>query len=105
MGAIPVFAPADTAIPAAEIPAPASFARPLGDDRALLQRERKQGVPEWGVIAFGLGVAACVLALLIAAGAALLRVAAAGPPIARAGRESPLPSAAATPPVARLGVR
>ena len=78
MGAIPVFAPADSAIPAAEIPAPPSFTRPLGDDRTLLQRERKDGIPDWSIIAFGLGVAACVLALLVAAGAALVRVAGGG---------------------------
>ena len=93
MGAVPVFAPEDTAIPAAEIPAPASFERALGDDRELLQRERKEGVPDWGAIAFGLGVAACVLGLLIAAGAALIRVAGGGRPTPR-GRESSRPTAA-----------
>ncbi len=89
MGAIPVFAPADTAIPAAEIPAPASFVRPLGDDRELLQRERKDGVPEWSLIAFGLGVAACVLGLLLAAGAALVRVAGGGGRGSRSGAGRP----------------
>jgi hypothetical protein len=74
MGAIPVFAPADSAIPVDEIPAPPSFTRQLGDDRELLQRERKDGIPDWSIIAFGLGVAACVLALLVAAGVALVRV-------------------------------
>ena len=78
MGAIPVFAPADSAIPAQEIPAPAQFTRRLGDDRELLQRERKDGVPDWSIAAFGLGVAGCVLALLIAAGAALIRVSGGG---------------------------
>ena len=93
MGAIPVFAPADSAIPAAEIPAPATFVRPLGDDRELLQRERKDGVPEWGIVAFGLGVAACVLALLVLAGVALVRVSGAGQgPRAPAGREARRPT-------------
>jgi hypothetical protein len=79
MGAIPVYAPADNAIPAAEIPAPAQFTRTLGDDRVLLQRERKEGIPDWSIVAFGLAVAACVLALLIAAGLALMRIAGAPP--------------------------
>jgi hypothetical protein len=81
MGAIPVYAPADSAIPAAEIPAPAHFERPLGDDRVLLQRERKQGIPDWSIIAFGLGVAGCVIALLIFAGWALVRIAGGGPTV------------------------
>jgi hypothetical protein len=98
MGAIPVYAPADTAIPAAEIPAPPRFERTLGDDRVLLQRERKQGIPDWSIVAFGLGVAACVVALLIGAGLALLRVAGAGsggtPARAerRAARPDPVPA-------------
>lgn len=75
MGAIPVFAPADAAIPAPEVPAAASFERPFADDRELLQRERKEGVPDWAVLAFGLGVAAAVLALLIGAGWCLVRIA------------------------------
>jgi hypothetical protein len=78
MGAVPVFAPADSAIPAAEIPAPPQFDRQLGDDRKLLQRERKQGIPNWSIIAFGLAVASFVLALLLAAGVALVRVSRAG---------------------------
>ncbi|MFL5871840.1 MAG: hypothetical protein ACJ75R_12205 [Solirubrobacterales bacterium] len=87
MGAIPVYAPADAAIPAAEIPAPAHFTRPLGEDRVLLQRERKQGIPDWSILAFRLGVAACVIALLIFAGWALVRIAG-GPR-----RPTPSPSA------------
>jgi hypothetical protein len=75
MGSIPIFAPADPAIPVGEIPAAASFERAFVDDRSFLQRERKEGVPDWAVIAFGLGVAAFVLGLLIATGWALVRVA------------------------------
>jgi hypothetical protein len=86
MGAIPVYAPADSAIPVDEIPAPASFTRQLGDDRTLLQRERKDGIPEWSVIAFGLAVAAFVLGLLVAAGAALVRVAGDGDSRSATGR-------------------
>lgn len=83
MGAIPLYAPADAAIPAAEIPAPASFTRAFVDDRKFLQRERKEGVPDWAVIAFGLGVAAAILALLVGTGYALVRIATARPPAPR----------------------
>ena len=75
MGSIPLFAPADPAIPVGEIPAPASFERAFVDDRSFLQRERKEGVADWTIVAFGLGVAAFILALLIATGYALVRVA------------------------------
>jgi hypothetical protein len=78
MGAIPLYAPADDAIPAPEVPAPATFDRAFVDDRDFLQRERKDGVADWAVIAFGLGVAAFVLALLVATGYALVRVARGG---------------------------
>ena len=79
MGSIPVFAPADSAIPVGEIPALARFERPFADDRKFLQRERKEGVPDWSVIAFGLGVAGAILALLIGAGYCLVRIATARP--------------------------
>ncbi len=75
MGSIPLFAPADPAIPVGEIPAPASFRRAFVDDRSFLQRERKEGVADWTIVAFGLSVAAFILALLIATGYALVRVA------------------------------
>lgn len=47
--ALPVYEPRDDAIPAAEVPAPASFARELAADRVVLQRESKV---EGGVLAF-----------------------------------------------------
>jgi len=45
--AAPVYEPADTAIPVAEIPARAQVTRPLEKTRTVLQRERKAGVPTW----------------------------------------------------------
>ena len=57
---------------------------------AFLQRERKEGVSDWAIVAFGLGVAACILALVIATGYALVRVARGVP---RAGLETGQPPA------------
>ncbi|HVS29064.1 MAG TPA: hypothetical protein VHE14_05900 [Solirubrobacteraceae bacterium] len=47
LASIPVYLPADTAIPAAEVPAPPRFERAFAADRLILQRERKHGVPAW----------------------------------------------------------
>ena len=42
---LPVYMPADSAIPVKGIPAPARFDRPFVRDKELLQREQKTGVP------------------------------------------------------------
>jgi hypothetical protein len=42
---VPIYLPLDKAIPAAEVPARASFTRPFERDVKILQREQKQGVP------------------------------------------------------------
>jgi len=47
LAGIPVFLPADPAIPAPAIPARASFERPLVDETTILQRELKDDVPGW----------------------------------------------------------
>ena len=41
--AVPVYLPADPAIPAEEVPAPASFEREFVSDKSILQREAKEG--------------------------------------------------------------
>jgi hypothetical protein len=56
---VPVYMPADTAIPAKEVPASAHFTRPFVADHLLLQRERKGDVPGW------LWTAACLLVLAL----------------------------------------
>ena len=43
--AVPIYLPLDKAIPAAEVPAKASFTRPFVRDVKILQREQKKGVP------------------------------------------------------------
>jgi hypothetical protein len=59
---VPIYAPADSAIPAPGVAAPPRFTRPLENDRRLLQRERKRDIPGWlfsaaslAVLVLGLG--------------------------------------------------
>lgn len=47
MTAVPIFEPADDAIPAAEVPALASSTRPFVQEITILQRERDQNAPLW----------------------------------------------------------
>jgi hypothetical protein len=78
MAAFPIFLPEDPAIPAAGVPAPRSFERPLRADRLILQRERKTDVPDWlwnGAAAIVLGMTLALLGLL---GWGLVRIARAG---------------------------
>ncbi len=75
MAAIPVFLPADAAIPAAEVPAPAKFTRPLVSEQTILQRERKDDVPGWLWGVSGLVVLAFVAAILGFTGWSLVRIA------------------------------
>lgn len=42
---MPVYFPADPEIPVGEIPATPSFTRPFVDDKTILQREQKPGIP------------------------------------------------------------
>lgn len=61
LGAVPVFLPADPAIPAVEIPAPARAERALVPDRRLLQREARVAPGRLTALAY-----ATVLALALA---------------------------------------
>ncbi|ORV74841.1 hypothetical protein AWC07_24355 [Mycobacterium gastri] len=47
MTAVPIYEPADEAIPAAEVPALASSTRPFVQEITILQRERDQNTPLW----------------------------------------------------------
>ena len=67
LASVPVFLPLDTAIPAAEVPALATFTRPFQSDKSVLQREAKDDVSGalWGVgYAIVLSIAAALLAAL-----------------------------------------
>ncbi|BBZ13965.1 hypothetical protein MBRA_41600 [Mycobacterium branderi] len=56
MTAVPIYAPADDAIPAPEIPALASSTRPFVLEVSILQRERDPNVPAWLFTAGGIVV-------------------------------------------------
>jgi len=47
MTAVPIYEPADDAIPAPEVPAVASSTRPFVHEITILQRERDQNAPAW----------------------------------------------------------
>ena len=47
MIAVPIYEPADDAIPAAEVPALASSSLPFVHEITILQRERDQNAPQW----------------------------------------------------------
>jgi hypothetical protein len=69
---LPIFMPADPDIPAAEVPATPTFTRAFVNDKVLLQREQKPGVPE-GLKIFAYVTVLLVAILLIAALTAGLR--------------------------------
>ena len=61
---LPIFLPADEAIPVDEVPAPGQFTREFQDDKELLLREQKGGVsPVLTTIAYG---AVLLIALIVA---------------------------------------
>ncbi len=71
---VPIFLPLDRAIPAAEVPAAASFTRDFRSDREILQRERKEGVPASLSVSAYLTVLAIALSLFGFLGWALIRL-------------------------------
>jgi hypothetical protein len=70
---VPIYAPADPAIPAPGVTAPPSFTRPLENDRRLLQRERKRDTPGWLWLGASLAVLVLALAFLTLLSVALAR--------------------------------
>lgn len=101
MAGVPVFLPRDEGIPAAEVPAPAAFTRPLVVEKRLLQREAKDGVPGAAVLTAQLIVLGAVLSLLGLAGWSLVRLGGAVIPPGSA----PSPSAAPSTPRTRAVVQ
>jgi hypothetical protein len=85
LDAAPIFLPDDPAIPAAEVPAPASFTRELAPDTQLLQREQKTDVAG-SLTAIGYSVVAAIalsLLALLAWGLHRLAVTSGVPPVTR----------------------
>ena len=77
--AVPIYLPRDKAIPAAEVPAKASFTRPFVRDVKILQREQKKGVPGVLKLVAYLTVAAITAGLIALIAWALLRLEGAAP--------------------------
>lgn len=65
MTAVPIWEPADDAIPAAEVPALANSTRPFVQEITILQRERDQNAPIW-LFNVG-GIVVLILTLLVIA--------------------------------------
>ncbi|OBA60983.1 hypothetical protein A5647_12225 [Mycobacterium sp. 1100029.7] len=66
MTGVPIFEPADDAIPAAEVPALSSIDRPFVQEVTILQRERDQNAPAWLFTAGGIVV--LIFSLMVIAG-------------------------------------
>jgi hypothetical protein len=86
-GDVPVYLPADPAIPAAEIPAARRVTRAFVSDTRLMQRERKRDIPGWLWSVATSIVLAVIALLLMIIGWGLNRVA------GRLGRAAPPPGA------------
>jgi hypothetical protein len=66
MTAVPIWAPADSAIPVPEIPAKAVSTRPFVLEVSILQRERDPSVPAWLFTAGGIVVLCFTLTVITA---------------------------------------
>ncbi|TDC43757.1 hypothetical protein E1281_34870 [Actinomadura sp. KC345] len=75
LAAVPLYLPADPAIGARQVPAPAEFTRDLQGERTILQRELNTDVPGWVWLACSLVVLACTLALVLSLGWGVARIA------------------------------
>ena len=71
---LPIYFPADPAIPAPGVAAPAQFERSFIDDKQLLQREVKDDVPGWLTTLAPLVVLAIALSLIAALSFGLARL-------------------------------
>ncbi len=74
MSVVPIYLPDDPAIGAKRLPAQERFTRPAQNERKVLQRELKSGVPGWLWTAASAVVLCCTLILVIALGWGVARV-------------------------------
>lgn len=89
LAGLPIYLPADPAIPVAGVAAAPRFERAFVRDHELLQRERLDDVPGWLWGAAGLVVLALTAALLALIGWALVRIARSQEPVAPAPAPQP----------------
>jgi hypothetical protein len=74
LAGLPIFLPADPAIPVSEIPVQSQMTRSFVLDHKNLQREQKPDVPGWLTLAAYLGVGGISLALIVVVGWGLARL-------------------------------
>ena len=74
LAGLPIFMPADPAIPVAGIPVASHMTRSFELDHHLLQREQKKGVPSFLTLAAYLGVGGISFALIFVVGWGLARL-------------------------------
>jgi hypothetical protein len=74
LAGLPIFLPADPAIPVSEVPVLAHGSRTFVLDHKNLQREQKPDVPGWLTLVAYLGVGAISLALIVVVGWGLARL-------------------------------
>lgn len=78
MAALPIRLPGDSAIPAAEVPAPAAFERAFQADRKILQRERKDDVSRAAETGFAALILVICLGLIAMLGRGLVHLGTSG---------------------------
>ena len=74
LAGLPIFLPADPAIPVAQIPVQSHMTRSFELDHQLLQREQKKGVPAFLTLAAYLGVGGISFVLIFVVGWGLARL-------------------------------
>ncbi len=92
LAGVPIYMPADPAIPAAAVPAPERFTRSFVADKQILQREVRRDAPGWLSVLAPLVVLAIALALLTVLALGLGRIGRPKDATGDAGRSSPQPT-------------
>jgi hypothetical protein len=100
LAGLPIFMPADPAIPVSQVPVEPHMTRAFQLDHQLLQREQKKGVPSFLTLAAYLGVGGISFSLIFVVGFGLARLERLG---GRPRRPSAEPAAEGTP--ARKGAK
>ena len=98
LAGLPIFMPADPAIPVGQVPVQSHMTRSFELDHQLLQREQKKGVPGFLTLVAYLGVGGISFALIFVVGWGLARLERfGGKPPRQLGRARPARSPSARP--------